>query len=413
MVSQSDYAWLSSQGGQVAWHLLLESATPHLGWIRSATSAKNECANLLLEQLLFARGKARAKVEDPDRWFWTKKLLEQASDEWTALETALDAPPSASRWLDVCCGAGVDCVALARRRPGVMGIDAHPIPLLLARANAIMNQVDVELQECQAETLSLEPNMYLNIDPDRRADGKRTIDPIQSQPSWSWIAHAVRRCAAVSLKLAPGLRARDDFDWGEAGEPHAMRWLSWHGEVRQQRWYWGIDRWPQGTRIASAGSRTEGWHHEIFPSHSTRASTSMPQAIDDVSLLASGYVADQDPVVRAASLGDLLADRLGIRCLGDRNGYCHASRPVHHPMLRWFHIIDVLPLDARKIRATARRMSARHWELKSRGVDLDLDAMQRQLPTDSASDQRFAILFTRLGKKHIAIFAQRQERELA
>jgi hypothetical protein len=68
-------------------------------------------------------------------------------------------------------------------------------------------------------------------------------------------------------------------------------------------------------------------------------------------------------------------------------------------------------MDSKRIRAMARNFGASVWELKSRGVDIDLDAMRRRLPTDSNSDRHLTLLFTRLGKKHVAIVAQRVEGE--
>jgi hypothetical protein len=81
-------------------------------------------------------------------------------------------------------------------------------------------------------------------------------------------------------------------------------------------------------------------------------------------------------------------------------------------MVRWFRILDVVPMDSKRVRAAARNWKACHWELKSRGVDIDLVAMQRQLHVDPASDQRRTFLFTRLGKQRVAILAQRMAGEV-
>ncbi len=413
MMGPEQYAWLCSPQGLSAWRAMFIPSIDspvHPTDRNSIAKLDRKCLDLLNEQALLA-DKARRKVDEPHRWFWTKNLLEQASDEWTARETALDAPMTLARWLDVCCGAGVDSIAMARRRPGCTGIDRNPIALRLAQANSSMNQVEVDWSECEAETIALDPDTYLHIDPDRRSEGLRTIDPFHSQPAWPWIADATRRCGAVSLKLAPGLRVDEGFDWRDAHHPNAIRWLSWDGSVRQQRWYWGLDRWPDGSRVASSGRRNQGWHHEVFPFSSIHAAGHAVNAVDEVSKLKSGWIGDQDPVVRAASVGGCLAERLGVACIGDRNGYYHSPEPVLHPMLQWFRIIEVESMDSKKIRSIASRLSARQWELKSRGVDIDLTVMQRQLRVDSNSDQTLTILFTRIGKKHVAVFAHRIPKE--
>jgi hypothetical protein len=411
MESLEDYAWLNSPEGFEAWRTVVKNQFSSRFEIRSDLGISEHLADLLTEQIRFAQGKARSKVEHPDRWFWNQRLFEQASDEWTACETALDAPEYLDTWFDICCGAGVDSVALAHRRTQVTAVDCHPIAIALTRANASMNQVQVQTRECLAESLTFGRNAYLSIDPDRRNDRQRTIDPNRSQPNWEWIAGAIPRCGAASLKLAPGLRVTEEFDWYGVAKPQVVRWLSWDGSVRQQRWCWGIERWPEGSCVVSCGTRKNEWHHEIFESEFIRAHGEPISQLDEPSQVRSGYIADQDPVLRAAGVSALLADRIEAACIGDRNGYFHHTRPISHPMLRWFRVIDILAMDSKRIRAMARNFGASVWELKSRGVDIDLDAMRRRLPTDPNSDRRLTLLFTRLGKKHVAIVAQRVEVE--
>jgi hypothetical protein len=407
MESLDDYAWLSSPEGIAAWRLVVKDEYPSRSVIRSALGLSPNRADFLIEQLRFAQGKARSKVEQPDLWFWNQRLLEQASDEWTARETALDAPEHLDTWLDVCCGAGVDSIALARRRTPVTAVDCHPIAIALTRVNASMNEVHVQMRECAAESLTFGRDAYLSIDPDRRNDRQRTIDPNRSQPNWEWIAGAIARCGAASLKLAPGLRVTETFDWCGIEKPQVVRWLSWDGSVRQQRWYWGIERWPEGSCVVSCGTRKNGWHHEVFSSLLPGSHGEPTSRLDEPSEIRRGYLADQDPVLRAAGVSALLAERIEAICIGDRNGYFYHSRPIFHPMLRWYKVIDVMAMDSKRIRAMARNCRASLWELKSRGVDIDLDAMRRQLPTEPSSERHLTLLFTRLGKKRVTIVAER------
>ncbi len=80
-------------------------------------------------------------------------------------------------------------------------------------------------------------------------------------------------------------------------------------------------------------------------------------------------------------------------------------------MLRWFEILTIVAMDFKKVRALARSMPVSAWELKSRGIEIDLPSWRRVLPVDVKSDQQRTILFTRVGKRHIAIFARRIETE--
>ncbi len=227
MLTLDDYSWLGSSTGLDIWRLLSARSSPATpAAIRSEFGCSSSQAELLHEQHLLAIGKGRDKVEQPHRWFWTRQLLEQSSDEWTAQETARDAPLHTPHWIDACCGAGSDAIALARRRAGVLAVDNQPMAILLARANAKMNDVELDLQAGDIESFSFERDSFLNIDPDRRPDGERTIDPFRSQPTWNWISQAAHRLNSVSLKLAPGFRLQPDFAWGSASRPQAMRYGS-------------------------------------------------------------------------------------------------------------------------------------------------------------------------------------------
>jgi hypothetical protein len=112
-------------------------------------------------------------------------------------------------------------------------------------------------------------------------------------------------------------------------------------------------------------------------------------------------------VLRAANVVSHFALRIDASLLGGDSGYYLADQPQFHPMLTWFKIDDVLPFDRKKLRAYARVRKAKNWELKSRGVEIDLDKTAKELETHHGSEERVTILFTRHGTKHLAIVATR------
>jgi hypothetical protein len=94
VISDSDYQWLASVEATEAWSFLQSDLRqPGSKIPTSLASLRRLSTNqrqLLEQQLNFAMGSAKRKVRFPDRWFWTQQLFEQASDEWTAEETAKD-----------------------------------------------------------------------------------------------------------------------------------------------------------------------------------------------------------------------------------------------------------------------------------------------------------------------------------
>ena len=77
-----------------------------------------------------------------------------------------------------------------------------------------------------------------------------------------------------------------------------------------------------------------------------------------------------------------------------------------HPFLRWFRVFDVLPADRKKLRAYTREYPVRSWELKSRNVDVDLDALRKDLIVNQDAEAQRTLLMTRIGERYVAIIAE-------
>ena len=448
MISDSDYQWLASVEATEAWSFLSSELRQSgrkiptsLASLRRLSQSQRQ---LLEQQLSFVVGAGKRKVRFPERWFWTQRLFEQASDEWTAEETAKDFQGEETIY-DVCCGAGVDSVALAKQlapkqddttsattalntatsqatNRDIIAVDASPMACVLASLNAKNNSVSLQMRNSLFEDVSLPADVWLHMDPDRRADGERHTHLYDMQPSWEVIANAVAKCRGASIKAAPGFHPNETFVWGKCGAPTARRWLSRDGSVRQQRLYWRIPRWQEGQRIVSVQRSNAPWYHEIFNEQECIATPSSEpadqwfspsqdfgsQPIDsEFSGLSIGkYVADQDPAVRAAHCSVALAKRLQVRLLGNSFGYYHADTRISHPMLRWFRVIDQLPLDKKKLKAYSRSACVKRWELKSRNIDIDLVKLHKDLIVDEKSEKIHWVLLTKVGVKHIAIIAE-------
>ncbi len=429
MFQVEDYRWLTSQIAQPYWLELLQNTTSKTGsllkGLRSHLPANY--ASILLEQFEL-QVLAKRKVPDPQRWFWTRQLLEQSSDSETALETALDFPLD-GLVIDVCCGAGADAIALANRGLSVSAIDRCSIACELTRHNARSQGLVFEVLNVAAEVAEVEMGSFIHIDPDRRAEGTRTSSLEKLSPTWETIMRLLKRCRGMSLKLAPGTRSDyNGLKHHVDRPPQAIRFLSRDGSVRQQRWYWGLARWPEQSITASMhlnepSSRralqfATGHEDSLEPSESTSGKTKMfkdwfhetfqysdlARSDATVTVKPSDFVADYDPSIRAADLSWCFANRYGCQLIDSKNGYFTASQPSIHPMVRWFKVVDILPLDSKRMKSYAKDARVQTWELKSRGLDVDLNALRKILSCDCKSSKKMTILCTQLGNSHRAIF---------
>jgi len=400
MVTIDDIRWLASRQARQFWIEISELPVADTALVlkRARSLFLPSQASLMMAQLeLLAT--AKRKVSEPWRWHWTKQLLEQASDEITAMETAQDFPAEA-HVDDICCGAGADAIALAKRNLNlkVVAYDRCPIACELVRQNAASHSCLIQVVETSAENIQIDASTYINIDPDRRSEGRRVTNLDSLSPSSDVIQSLVAKARGFSLKLSPGLRV--EWNSGLPLAPEAIRYLSKDGAVKQQRWYWGLDRWPKDSIVVSTHSKSSEYHwsHEIFDRK--QAAENAREILVDRCM---PYVADYDPAIRAAELGAAFAKKHQWSLLDSSSGYLTANQPVQHPMVRWFRLLHELPLDRKQIKSFAKTLDTKTWELKSRGVDLDLDEVRKMLPTSSKSNEARTILFTRIGGRHRAL----------
>jgi hypothetical protein len=408
---ESNYQWLASSITDEAW-ACCQQANSFPKSLLAKLGLSPFQSQWFHTQMEFAVGPAQRKVAQPWNWFWTKILLEQASDQWVAQETAQDFPKGI-QVVDGCCGAGVDSIALAQHLhlssgslDSVLPIDASELACELTRWNSRRNGSSLSPRQARFEDADLPTDAWIHLDPDRRATG-RTVDVYSTEPSWTSIADRIGRAPGASVKAAPGFQPDAEFPWGECGAPNARRWISRDGTVRQQRLYWRIPRWEKASRIASGFRKASGWHHEVFDEELLGDSERYYRIVHDRSEIQPGsYVADHDPALRAASCVLALAGRLKLNVLGNEFGYCSANQPIPHPMLRWYRVLDVLPMDRKKVRAMSRSIRFATWELKSRNVDIDLIQLRKELLVDKDSDRAGGLLITKLGKQHICLVAE-------
>src|SRR5437773_2986917 len=165
-----DYRWLVSAAADpwlVAAHA--ESGADTIGLLsRLRKDLSAERAHLVVEQIEL-RLRAREKFSRAGQMFFTRKGLEQATDEQiAACKTARfsGGEPIA----DLCCGIGGDLIALAERGP-TRGVDRDPAVAFLAAANVAAHGVEGSRCSVVADDAARFPIGHdaWHCDPDRRA----------------------------------------------------------------------------------------------------------------------------------------------------------------------------------------------------------------------------------------------------
>lgn len=364
---------------------------------RELTAART---HLVLEQHEL-RARAARRFPDAQQRFFTPVSLQQASDALTAAYKATRFPHN-SPVIDLCCGAGGDLCALARRGT-VVGIERNPLLVPLARANlrSVLDTMSTgsmgaASEVIQADVRGMSPARWtlVHVDPDRRADSRRSVRLEFHEPDREIVQQWVRQAAGLALKLAPATpmdNAQQDPLFGDA----ELEWIGHHGECQQLVTWHGQLAQRSGCRVATRLDPAGQPHHFFAPK---------PAPLDFAPSTAR-YVAEPIACVLAAGLAGNWAEQHGYRSLTPGGGYLTGDAAVASDWVARYEVLDVLPLREKKIAQWLRARQAGQVIVKQRGLKLDVAAWQRQF--SRAEGEPITLIGTRFGKQSRVIATRR------
>jgi SAM-dependent methyltransferase len=320
-----------------------------------------------------ARLRARARPvfgADADQLFLTAETLEQAgrpelADRRAARLLADRGGPVA----DLGCGAGTDTVALARRGASVMAIDRDPVARELTAANAAALGVgprvtvlggDVVDVVDRAENGWVASCPAAVLDPARRADGRRQLDPDRWSPPWSTVDALLERVPRALVKVAPGLDHERVPDGVEA------EWVSTGGSIVEALlWGTGVSAtWRRATLVHDGGFL------ELTADEDPGQAPVGP---------VRGWLHEPDPAVIRSGLVALVAAELGATLVDPTIAYLTSDACAGSPWVRSYRVDDVLPFNLKKLRALLRTRGVGRVTVKKRGSAIEPETLARQL----------------------------------
>ncbi len=383
----ADYVWLT--GDQAArWIELagLDMPITPATLRRFRRDLSSSRAGLVVEQAELRR-RAAVKFAAAEQMFFTRRSLEQATDEIVARYKA--ARFGDAGVLDLCCGIGGDLMALAVRGQTI-GIDNDRLIAVLARANTrgLLGEARAAQIVCTpASQHLLAATDCWHIDPDRRPAGRRTSRVENSTPSVDLLEQWLRDRPDAAVKLAPAAKIPDT--WRLTAE---WEWISRAGECRQlMAWFGRLSRAPGEHRAT------------LLPSGRTVAGrpTDVCSRTDGV----GRFVFEPDAAVLASGLTGTLANQHALEALGPQGGYLTGNQSVEDPALAAFEVECVLPLDMKQVNAALRSAKVGRIEVKKRGVDHDPARVAKELRL--AGDREATLILARVAGRPRAIIAQR------
>lgn len=360
LVSDDAARWLEIARAELANQRQLSAA--FVARLRKGLTA--ERAHLIVEQVEL-RQRAAAKFALAEQMFFTRRALEQATDEAVAACKARRIS-AAGPVLDLCCGIGGDLLAWARQTKAT-GVELDPIAALCAEANAIANgfsheQCSVEVADVRQMDLTMARAWH--CDPDRRTSGSRTSKIELGEPGLEQLERFLADNSAAAIKLAPAAHAPPG--WKDQAE---FEWLGSRRECRQQVAWFGALAHHAGQHSATIADAEGG----------PRTVVGLPGDSLPVASQLARYLYEPDASVLAAKLVNVLCEEHAVQSVSAGIAYLTGDWPIRDAALASFEIVDVLPLDQKQLRAYCREHGLSRLEVKKRGVNVEIERLRKEI----------------------------------
>jgi hypothetical protein len=314
------------------------------------------------------RVRAAAKTPLADVLLFQRKALEQASSHVVAAERARRFA-SFQVVADLGAGIGLDTIALAAAVERVVAVERDPVRAALLRWNVSAAGVADRVTVVEGDAVDAAPVADAAfLDPDRRPQGKRTLDPTEFAPAPAAWAALAARYRNLLVKLAPATRPQDVPE-------AALEWVSLAGEMKEARLGFGRLAIPAPP---STGSGPAARRALLLPQAIVVEGTGIawppPREPKEGDVLL-----DPDPAVVLAGLVGDAATPIGAQPVHPRIAYLLADRPM--PWARSLRVHAVLPADAATIRRALDERGVGDVEVRTRGVEDGAEVWRRRIGT--------------------------------
>ncbi len=407
MQTSTSVNWLAEQGPRVLAECRVVSHSPlSVEW--PARTSLHSWQRILLEEQLRLRWRSRERFPDTERWLWTDRSLQQASD-WACARFKAALVPNHLALIDACSGAGVDLVASAINHQ-VLGIDLDPTLVRIARSNLATH--DLKGIVCRGDVTKCIGSIdgyALHIDPDRRMNERRTTHGDLFSPPLDEVMRMGSRASTAIIKLAP---ATELMESDLVSDGWHRVWLGTARECPQQLLVRGmVDEVltldPNRVSVALVKELFQFNVNMELPSLTDKVPVFSGQPSERCSFEdePDEYVYEPHPALYSSGLVPCWANQLKLSALAHPSGYFTGPEVSVGPWSQKFRVVDHLSWDDKKIRKWLRENQVGQLEVKSRLHPIDASLTQKKY--SSSAGVAMVCLITKIGRSVRAIMAQR------
>jgi hypothetical protein len=299
------------------------------------------------------------------------------------------------RVADLCCGIGLDALAIAAIANDDaaidIAVDAYERDAMtsdVARANAAATGRATNLAVTHVDVTNVDVSTWsaydaLFVDPARRHGGRRLKNPEQWSPPLSWVLQLPQ--TNLGVKVAPGLdhdRVPRDMEFAVVSDA---------GVVVEAGLYRGALRTPGVTRSAT-----------VLSSGAVVTDRELPHGAPPVGLTGR-YLHEPDGAIIRAGLVGVVVDQLDGWLIDPQIAYVSSDLPAASPLVASFEVHDVMPFSLKRLRAYLRERDVGQVVIKKRGSAVDVDDLRRQLRLDRSASGSRVLILTRIAHEPIVL----------
>ncbi len=344
-----------------------------LRWLRKSLTGPQAGA---LMELGRARHALRGRHTLAESLFLDTAAAAQASSEvvakWRAKRFA-----GAHRILDLCCGAGVDTLALAQVG-NVLALDCDEMRIRFAQANALEASVDITAVQGLAPDC-LAPIPFLFCDPDRRVDGRRVLDPQQAVPSLS-VLQTIQVTEGMGIKLSPMAPLAEVEHLGE------LEFISAKRELKEiVLWTGALAKKKRQVSLPESGFVYSGeWGHE-------------PKLASNL----ADFLLEPDPALIRSGLLGYLANENGLEGVSRHIAYLTGNRDPLHPLLKCQRILGWSKTGNKAIQKLLNSQDIGRLNISRRGYPQKPEEVRKRIRLNGSKAGHLHM--TRLNEERVAI----------
>jgi hypothetical protein len=266
---------------------------------------------------------------------------------------------------DLGCGIGADSLAFASMGLRVTAVERDPETAALAAFNlASFEYAKVEIGDAESFTADTDA---LWFDPARRnldtkTESRQMVSPSDFSPNLDFV-FAQARTKPTGVKLGPA------FPHELIPEDCEAQWVSHQGDLVELTLWFGT--------LGKAGRSA------LMLGETSRQFSSDQIELAAVSEL-GGFLYEPDPsLIRSGLMGNL-ANQLGLWSISPGIAYLSGNELMSSPWLKAYEVLEVLPLDEKRLAAWCRANDIGVVEIKKRGVDITPEALRPKLKLKGA-----------------------------